>query len=199
MKKIVLIVMLAIAASAGITPAQVVLSDKTGWHKIGQKTLVTDKSVVDMSVIGADKFASLRFKVKDAPATITSVDIYFEDGGTQHMNINESLQPVAENRDMKDKDMMGNNKPGDKDMTGNNKTGYSDRDQDMNGMNMQTTTAGMSKEIQLTDAERSIDKIAISYKIPGAEKTSASNAKKPVVEIWGLKTNWDKEKNNSNL
>src|ERR1043166_9752869 len=100
MKKTLIILMLALAGNIGMTSAQVVLSDKTGWHKIGSKTLDFDKTKVEMMVVGADKFASLRFKVEDAPVTISGIDIYFEDGGTQHMNLNESLKASKEEKGM---------------------------------------------------------------------------------------------------
>lgn len=173
------IMMLALAGSVGTASAQVVLSDKTGWHKIGSTTLDFDKTKAEMSVMGADKFASLRFKAEDAPVTLSGIDIYFEDGGTQHINLNESLKASKEEKGM---------------MTDKEKNAE-----------METSSAGMSKEIMLTDAERSIDKIVITYKAVASvkkekmmsdEKVSGnerSDYKKPVLEIWGLKTNWDKE------
>ena len=174
MKKMIVIMMFVLAGSIGMTSAQVVLSDKTGWHKIGSKTLDFDQTKCEMMVIGADRFASLRFKAMEAPATISGIDIYFEDGGSQHMNLNESLKASTEEKGT---------------MT----------DKERNAQ-METATAGMSKEIQLTDAERSIDKIIITYKAMPAvmeEKmlTDKKVAKKPVLEIWGLKTNWDKKPN----
>jgi hypothetical protein len=93
MKKIgiVLLVVLGMSAKMNAQQPGVVLSDKTGWHKIAE-TKVDHKTEKDeVMVVGADKFATLIFKVTEAPVDLVSADIYFEDGTSQKANINKSF------------------------------------------------------------------------------------------------------------
>ena len=136
--------MIAITGMLNKTSAQIVLSDKAGWHKIGEKTVDLAMEKGEMMVIGSNRFAELVFKVKDEPIEISSIDIYFTDGGTQHVNVGEKIK-----------------------------------------------APGQSKEVKLTDAERSIKKIDFMYKTESNTKN-----KKASLEIWGLKTNWEKNKPN---
>lgn len=56
MKRTVLIILLAIAANFGKLTAQtpaVMVSDKPGWHKIGEKTVDFTRDRDEISVIGA--------------------------------------------------------------------------------------------------------------------------------------------------
>lgn len=93
MKKIVIVLLSIIGMSAKMNAQQpaVVLSDKSGWHKITE-TKVDHKTEKDeVIVIGADKFATLIVKVTEAPVDLLSIDIYFEDGTIQKAMINKSF------------------------------------------------------------------------------------------------------------
>lgn len=69
----------------------VILSDKIGWHKIGE-TRVEFKTEVDgISVIGADRFAYVKIRVDEAPIHLTSFDIYFDGGGKQNVSVGKEF------------------------------------------------------------------------------------------------------------
>src|SRR6202043_2095921 len=87
MKKIVIVMALAILGSSNATLAQkktdIVISDKKGWHKIGETTVDFKKEKEEIMVMGANRFATIKFKVADAPIEITSAEIYYESGDNQ--------------------------------------------------------------------------------------------------------------------
>src|SRR3954470_23607599 len=90
MKKILMVAFLATAGICNTINAQqpaVVVSDKAGWHKIAETTVSFKKELDEVVVLGADKFASIKFKIKDAPIDLVNLDIYFEDGKKQHVDI----------------------------------------------------------------------------------------------------------------
>lgn len=81
MKKVMIMMVLAIAGWLGRTAAQtpaVVWSDKSGWHKIGEKVVDLKMERDEILVMGADKFSALKFKVTDAPIEILEAEVTFE-------------------------------------------------------------------------------------------------------------------------
>ena len=85
MKKIILFLLIAVS-NATIMYSQkpgVVVSDKDGWHKIGETTVDFKAEKDEISVIGADRFSSIKIKVTDAPIVLTSFEIFFESGDNQ--------------------------------------------------------------------------------------------------------------------
>ena len=143
MKKVFMFILLAVAGSYGVTKAQqpeIIISDKTGWHKIGETTVNFQKDRDEVLILGANRFASIKFKVIDAPIDLISMEIFYESGETQKVNINMPIK-----------------------------------------------LKGESRVIDLKGGERNLKKIVFVYK-------TLSNRKdvKAHVEIWGLKTNTDK-------
>ena len=101
MKKLVMITMVVISAIYGINGHDnhtVVLSDRTDWHKIGETTVNFDTDRDEVSVSGADKFAALKFKVMDVPIHLMSMEVYFDDGNKQDLNVNFPIKPKGESR-----------------------------------------------------------------------------------------------------
>ena len=49
-------------------------------------------------MLGADRFASIKFKVLDAPINLISMEIFYESGGTQTVNINMHIKLKGESR-----------------------------------------------------------------------------------------------------
>lgn len=145
MKKVLLIVILATAGIFNTISAQqpsVVVSDKTGWQKIAETTVSFKKESDEVVIMGADKFAAIKIKIKDAPIDLVNLDIYFEDGKKQHVNI---AMPIK--------------------------------------------VEGESRVIDIDGGEKDLKKIAFVYKtLPNRDDEKAK------VEIWGLKTNADKNK-----
>ncbi|HET8962941.1 MAG TPA: hypothetical protein VFM99_03540 [Chitinophagales bacterium] len=107
MKKTAIIGLLALTASFGTATAQetktdksheLIISDKTGWHKIGELTADFKKGREEVMVMGADRFASIRFKVTDAPIDLTSLEIYYESGDKQDVKVNMMIKAPGESR-----------------------------------------------------------------------------------------------------
>jgi len=90
MKK-TLIILFAVAAGYSIACAQkpgVVLSDTKGWHKIGTTTVDFQRDTDAISVMGADRFAAIRFKVENASVNLVSLKVYYEDGTSEDVSTN---------------------------------------------------------------------------------------------------------------
>ncbi|HXU26738.1 MAG TPA: hypothetical protein VN698_05855 [Bacteroidia bacterium] len=100
MKKIVIVMALAIIGCSNAMLAQkkteVVMSDKTGWHKIGETTVDFKTEKEEVMVMGANRFASIKFKVANAPIDIISTEIYYESGDNQMVNLNYSIKAPGE-------------------------------------------------------------------------------------------------------
>jgi len=84
----------------GQQPA-IVLSDKAGWHKIGETTVDFQKETDEILVIGSDKFSFIKIKVDQAPINLISFDIYFEAGDKQNVAIGEEIKNPGETRVVK--------------------------------------------------------------------------------------------------
>jgi hypothetical protein len=101
MKKSLVIILLAVAGSFGTAKAQqpaVMVSDDKGWHKIGETTVDFQKESDEIVVIGADRFASIKFKVVDAPIDLISLVIYYESGDKQDIKVNMPIKAPGESR-----------------------------------------------------------------------------------------------------
>ena len=100
MKNILSIVLLVLFTS-GAALAQkpeVITSNKPGWHKIGETTvsLKTDKD--EISVMGNDKFRSLKFRVTDQPIQLVSMTVTNESGGVQEVNVGSEMKAGHESK-----------------------------------------------------------------------------------------------------
>jgi len=101
MKKALMIILLAVAGSFSAANAQqpaVITSDKTGWHKIGETTVNFQKEKDEILVLGADRFASIKFKVTDAPIDLKDLEVYYESGDKQDVKINMPIKMAGESR-----------------------------------------------------------------------------------------------------
>lgn len=99
MKKLAVLAMLVIANCTGMfAQTDVVISDKDGWHKLGETTVdfKTDKD--EISVIGADRFGYIKFKVEDATIHLVAFDIYFESGDKQSVKIGKEIKHPGNSR-----------------------------------------------------------------------------------------------------
>lgn len=143
MKKVLIIIFLAAAGIGNTIMAQqpkIVVSDKTGWHKIGETTVKFDKEKDEIMIMGADKFASLKFKVTDAAIDLISADVYYDNGTSEKIDIHMPLK-----------------------------------------------MSGETKVFNIKGGERDLKKVVLVYKtLPNSKDEKAH------VEIWGLKTNADK-------
>ena len=144
MKKVLTIILLAIAGSYGTANSQqtaVIASDTAGWCKIGVTTVDFQRDRDEILVLGADRFKSIKFKVIEAPLDLKDLEVYYESGNKQDIKINESIK-----------------------------------------------AAGESRVIDLEGGEqRNLKKIVFVYKtLPNRNDVNAH------VEVWGLKTNFNK-------
>jgi hypothetical protein len=104
MKKTWMIILLAIAGNFGKMAAQVpavVMSDKAGWHKIAERTVDFVKDRDEVIVVGADRFASLKFKVTGAPIDLQDLEIYYESGDKQVIQVHTPVLSGKESRTIK--------------------------------------------------------------------------------------------------
>jgi hypothetical protein len=72
---------------------EVVISDKAGWHKIGAVDTDLGESSESMSVMGADQFKAIKFKVTEAPANvrIEKATIIYESNNRQDITIGREV------------------------------------------------------------------------------------------------------------
>lgn len=102
MKNLFFILFLACAGITQTMSAQtkVVLSDKTGWHKIGETTVDFTRDRDEVSVMGANRFAALIFKVEDAPIHIMDIEVYYESGDNQKVNVNYPIKAPGQSKEI---------------------------------------------------------------------------------------------------
>jgi hypothetical protein len=143
--KPVIIIALTLALCYGKLSAQpgVVLSDASGWHKIGETTVDFKKEKEEIKVMGANRFASLKFKVTDAPVDIQDMEVYYDSAEVKKIKVNNPVEAGAE-----------------------------------------------SRVIDLKGGEHNIRRIVFVYKTLPNRKDDKAH-----VEVWGYKTNEDKDKN----
>ena len=101
MKKVLLSILLATVGICGTTIAQkpaVMVSDKTGWHRIGETTVNFQKETDEIMLFGADRFASIKFKVLDAPIDLMDLEVYYVSGDRQDIKINMPIEAAGESR-----------------------------------------------------------------------------------------------------
>jgi hypothetical protein len=100
MKKIIFFTLLLTASYANTQAQQskVVMSDKTGWHKMGGTVVDFTTESDEILVVGADRFSAIQMKVTEAPIELLSFDIYFESGDKQTVTIGELIASPGETR-----------------------------------------------------------------------------------------------------
>lgn len=110
MKKI-LFLMLMIAPAfinfAGAQQPAVMMSDKAGWHKIGETTADFKSEKDELVVLGADRFKSIKIKVTDAPIHIASLEVYYETGENESITLKSDFKAGGESRVI---DLKGNSR-----------------------------------------------------------------------------------------
>jgi hypothetical protein len=107
MKKIILVVFAMSALLVNIAFAQepsIMLSDKPGWHKIGEIKADFKMENESINVMGADKFKSILLKVTDANINIEGIQVFYESGKMEEFNVKNELKAGAETRKMDLKD-----------------------------------------------------------------------------------------------
>jgi len=77
---------------------EIITKNKAGWHKIGDAKVdfKTDKD--KFIIIGKDRYKSLQVKVKDAAIHMESMQIQYEGGGTEDVDLKSVYKPGAESK-----------------------------------------------------------------------------------------------------
>jgi len=99
MKKILFIFLFSlttISASVMAQKPELITSDKTGWHKIGETKADFIRDRDEIRVMGANRFAKIKFKVEHQSIYITSIEVYYESGDKQDIAIDFSLNAPGE-------------------------------------------------------------------------------------------------------
>jgi len=107
MKKIILVFFAMSALLFNTAFAQepsIMLSDKPGWHKIGEVKADFKMENQSISVMGKDKFKSILLKVTDAPINIEGIQVFYESGDMEQFDVKNELKAGAETKKL---DMKG--------------------------------------------------------------------------------------------
>src|SRR5918995_1275135 len=109
MKKATLVLVVLFAAlinSAFAQEPSVMLSNEPGWHKIGEVKADFKTEMESISVLGKDRFKSILLKVTDAPINILDVEVFYETGETEKVDVANELKANSETRkiDLRGKD-----------------------------------------------------------------------------------------------
>lgn len=77
---------------------EVITNNKPGWHKIGDATVnfKTDKD--KFIIIGKDRYKALQVKVKDAPVKMESMQVSYEGGGMEDVDLHTQYKPGSESK-----------------------------------------------------------------------------------------------------
>jgi hypothetical protein len=77
---------------------EVILDNKPGWHKIGGATVnfKTDKD--EFLIMGKDRYKAIQVKVKDAPIHIEDMEIQYEGGQKEAVNIRSNLNAGTDSK-----------------------------------------------------------------------------------------------------
>jgi hypothetical protein len=101
MKKAALVgvvLLVAFVTSAFAQEPSVMLSNKPGWHKIGEVKADFKMENQSISVLGNDQFKSILLKVTDAPINIEELQVFYESGDMEKFNVKNELKAGAETR-----------------------------------------------------------------------------------------------------
>ena len=107
MKKIILFFFAMSALLFNTAFAQepsIMLSDKPGWHKIGEVKADFKMENQSISVMGKDRFKSILLKVTDAPINIEGIQVFYESGDMEQFDVKNELKAGAETKKL---DMKG--------------------------------------------------------------------------------------------
>jgi hypothetical protein len=110
MKKILMLVLIIAPAFIKVAYSQqpaVMMSDKPGWHKIGETTADFKAEKDEIVVLGADRFKSIKIKVTDAPIHIADLEVYYESGDNEAISLKSDFKAGGESRVI---DLKGNSR-----------------------------------------------------------------------------------------
>jgi len=101
MKKKLLILLLIAAGTHSKMNAQtpaIIVSDKAGWHKIGDRTVDFAKDRDEIMVMGSDRFSAIKFTVTGASIDLQDLEVYYESGDKQDIQVRTPVMNGKESR-----------------------------------------------------------------------------------------------------
>ncbi len=98
MKKTILIILFALTGSIYAQTPELQLNDKTGWHKIAEKKVDFSRDRDEFTVMGADRFASLKLFVNGAAISIYDLEVYFENDTKQVIEVRSPIKAGGESK-----------------------------------------------------------------------------------------------------
>jgi hypothetical protein len=98
MKKafVVLFVLGMLVTTAFPQKPAVVGDNEPGWKRIGQVSASFKRQNESIAVLGADEFSAIKLKVTEAPINIERVQVFYESGDMEELNVRRELQAGAE-------------------------------------------------------------------------------------------------------
>jgi len=105
MKKTILMFGMMLAVTCYTTvfaqkPA-VVTSNEAGWQHIGQTTASFGTQNESIKVLGADEFTAIRLKVTEAPLHIERLQVFYESGEMEEIDVRSEINANTETRVIK--------------------------------------------------------------------------------------------------
>lgn len=76
----------------------VVLDNDPGWQKIGETIASFKEQDESIAVLGADEFAAIKIKVKDAPLEIERLQVFYESGDMEEIDVKKRIAKDGESQ-----------------------------------------------------------------------------------------------------
>ncbi|HET9487635.1 MAG TPA: hypothetical protein VFO54_09375 [Chryseosolibacter sp.] len=100
MKTLIAVILMAVLTfNFNTTQAQkpgVVLDNDPGWKKIGETVASFKEQDESIAVLGADEFAAIKIKVNDAPLQIERLQVFYESGDMEEIEVKKAIQKGGE-------------------------------------------------------------------------------------------------------
>src|SRR5687768_14268261 len=98
MKKIIMLLLVATGFAAQAQKPAVVADNEPGWKHIGQVTASFKTTSESIVVLGADEFQAIKLKVSEAPIQIDRVQVFYESGQMEELDVKSELKEGGETR-----------------------------------------------------------------------------------------------------
>jgi F0F1-type ATP synthase membrane subunit b/b' len=98
MKKILMLLLVVMGFGAYAQKPAVVADNEAGWTHIGQVTASFKTTSESIIVLGADEFQAIKLKVNEAPIHIERVQVFYESGQMEELDVQSELRENAETR-----------------------------------------------------------------------------------------------------
>jgi hypothetical protein len=98
----ILVVMLGLLVNTAFAQKPAVVADSDpGWKRIGQVTASFKKQNESIVVLGQDEFTAIKLKISEAPVNIERVQVFYESGEMEELDVRSELQAGSETKSLK--------------------------------------------------------------------------------------------------